>query len=358
MRSIFELIPESQFGEVYRQVKADVYSGQSVCVYGMLGCGVQYFLRVMELHLKAEQSIRDVLFLRGTLLRKNPENVIRKRICMLQKTPLSDFDKALERYVPEKKLCVIFDGPQYVENPDSFFTFLKDIRKTNPSSISIVIGTYHHIYGILHDVLLQVPGAISSFRRIGLYEEEVTRQILLRNNDFYKWSVPLELCGKIHELSGGNPRLTKYIGKAVDEMGPEILNDLDDLCKYPLLEVRLSEFANLLFEMDPASVAKLQIVNGNGRLFSPLFERFLLNFEIPHVDDLALGLSKKERRLFSFFYINRGRLVTKDQLEYMLGLVGDNYSLWAGYKAVERLKKKLEHRYLLRVIKGSGYVMD
>jgi hypothetical protein len=56
--------------------------------------------------------------------------------------------------------------------------------------------------------------------------------------------------------------------------------------------------------------------------------------------------------------MNRGRLVLRDTLDYMMGLDSDNYSLWTSYKVINRIKKKVFDYFDIKSVRDKGYYLE
>jgi DNA-binding response OmpR family regulator len=70
------------------------------------------------------------------------------------------------------------------------------------------------------------------------------------------------------------------------------------------------------------------------------------------------GLSKSEARLMGYLIMNKGKLVDKDKIFFLMGGKEEEFSLWAIYKTISRLKKKLKGKLEIRVIKDKGYTVE
>lgn len=351
---IFELIPYDHFGETQLKIMRDLRNGESCLIYGMNGSGVQYFLRLTEKRLLAMS--KHVLFFRGSLIQNDAVAVISNEIVRLAKK--ENLNDALNTFKPENKLYIFIDKFQQIKNTEELLNFLGTIRKTNPHNVVNVIGTDQSYLGELANYFKKNDSAISAVYRLIPFDIVGVRKMITINNQFFNWQIPIDYAEKLLKLSGGNPRLVKYISKVLMEEGLNQIDDKELLANHTLLEPKLTKFIEILFQFDISDLKTLNIINEKGELFSELVKYKVENYEIPNLEELFPELTNRERKVFSYLFINKGRLVSTQKMDFIFNLIDDSYSLWASYKAINRLKKKLEGRFELKNVKGRGYILN
>jgi hypothetical protein len=193
--------------------------------------------------------------------------------------------------------------------------------------------------------------------RMPLFDLKGTKRILEINQDYFGYKVPDEATKEVYRLSGGNPALIKHLGKFVSEMGEKALNNLEFMINYPSLEIKLESVAKVIISEDRTVLEKMGIIDTGGQLFSPLVGYYLKGYEIENQKMLLPELSPREGKIFLFLLANRGTLVTKDRIGFLMNLTDDNFSMWAIYKTISRLKIRLRDKYEIKAVKDKGYVI-
>jgi hypothetical protein len=199
---------------------------------------------------------------------------------------------------------------------------------------------------------------ISLLLRHPLFTEEQTKRVIDINNKLFEWKTPLNLTSKIHQLSGGNVHLIKYICKTIDIFGDDILNKPEKLITLEPLMLKLYVFIQSCLTLSLEHLKTLGIINEENKIFSPLVELSLKNYTLPSIDVLNLNLSKREKKILSMLYLNKGNTVSRETLDYLMNLNEDNYSLWGSYKAMDRLRKKVQKVFEIKTVRNEGYSLQ
>ena len=103
------------------------------------------------------------------------------------------------------------------------------------------------------------------------------------------------------------------------------------------------------------TLKKINIVNQQGEVFSPLVKKYLEVYESTHIRKIFPNLTKKERKILTYFLANKGKVLNKDKLSFLIGMKANNFSLWTIYKSISRLRTKIKQHYRITNIKGIGY---
>ena len=56
--------------------------------------------------------------------------------------------------------------------------------------------------------------------------------------------------------------------------------------------------------------------------------------------------------------LHKGKIIDKDRIFLLMKLAEEDYSLWAIYKAVSRVKEKVKGKYKLKTLKSRGYILE
>lgn len=105
------------------------------------------------------------------------------------------------------------------------------------------------------------------------------------------------------------------------------------------------------------TVSKLGILDENGEIRSELLKQYFRDYKEKYIEQSYPNLSELEIKLLTYLYASEGNVVSKDQLGDLMLLGNHNYSLWAIYKQISRLKPKISDRFVIENIKGKGYML-
>lgn len=163
---------------------------------------------------------------------------------------------------------------------------------------------------------------------------------------------------KLFFLSGGNFQLLKTLSLLCYEQGEAILDRSGYLIHRGEIEIILRAMLSFVVNKDITDLLNLGIITSNGSLFSNLLTEYLKIYEEQNFDILFPKLTKTDRKLLSIFISNPGKIVDKDQIVLVLEQTANTDAGWSIYKAVERFKKKIQHQYPIRMVKGQGWMLD
>ena len=355
MKKIIEKLPLDHFGNLVPQVKKELIQGQPVCVTGMPGIGLNFFLKKMEMFLS--DSGEKVIFLQAPLYHNNFERVIKKvlkkELCFEAD---SDFFLALKDRLKSQKLFIILSSlDSLVPEQTSAIRFILQLRNLDPSSLffltsanSSLVTNYDHFLKLGEDLFYNV-------KVVPLFDLQGTERILNINKKLLSLDYSEKTYSKIYELSMGNAAMTKHLGLAVDKFGPEILKNKKTLIQFPSLRVKIDEIAQVILKEPVETLKKLKIINQQGDIFSPLIKKYFEIYEPVDIERVFPGLTKRERKLLAFFLANKGKVLDKDKLSFLTEMGMGDFSLWAVYKSVSRLRVKIKQHYKIVNIKGIGY---
>jgi len=102
----------------------------------------------------------------------------------------------------------------------------------------------------------------------------------------------------------------------------------------------------------------LGLTNKNGQIKSRLLQTYLKQKFDHHVLKNFPTLTPLERKLFTLLQQNSERVVTLDQVGDVFELLGCEFSPWAIYKLISRLKPKIASQFHIASIKGRGYLLS
>ena len=76
------------------------------------------------------------------------------------------------------------------------------------------------------------------------------------------------------------------------------------------------------------------------------------------ISNLYPQLGDTETKILSFFSEKESKIVTLDNLAHLMKMSDDDFSLWAIYKLISRLKVKVKNNFNIKNLKGRGYILS
>ena len=355
MKKIIEKLPLDHFGKLVSQVKIDLIQGQPVCITGMPGIGLNYFLKKMEIILN--DNGEKVVFLQTPLYPNNFKQIIKKVLKKeLRLETDNDFFLALKKRLESQKVFFILSSlDSLILKQPTTIRFLLQLRNLNPSSFLFLTSAGPSLLTDYDRFLKLGEDLFYNVKIIPLFDLKGTKKILKNNKKNLGLSYPETTYSKIYELSKGNAAITKHLGLAVDKFSPEILKNKKTLIQFPSLRVKVDEIAQTMLKEPLKTLKKINIVNQQGEVFSPLVKKYLEVYESTHIRKIFPNLTKKERKILTYFLANKGKVLNKDKLSFLIGMKANNFSLWTIYKSISRLRTKIKQHYRITNIKGIGY---
>lgn len=354
---IYQVIPESHFDPVMSRTIDALKRGESVCVYGMLGVGRTFFSRQLERLLKDKKIADVVIYLEPLSFDEDPSQYMKNILLDLKFVDKHNFFASLRNYLENHKVVIIINFIEQVSEKRKLLDLLIELRRLHSTNMNIFTTCDQSVISHPGDFLSHSKHFADSFFVLPPLDLKGTREVIRHNGEFFLWRVKESLAQDIFKLSGGNGGLIKYICKAVDENGKEILSRPDELLEYPPLKIRLEALLRLTLTQSPKLLRQIKVVTEKMKPFSKLLGIYIKNFSLANIDIAFPELTRLERKILSFFVINEGKVIDKETVAFWMEMSEDEYSLWAIYKIVSRLRKKIRGRYNLDSIKGRGYCL-
>lgn len=352
--SIISKLPRSHFGQLTDDVINLLTNGLCCSIYGIPGYGMDFFAKYTELEIRKNFPKINTILLNLELDNdkiKLLKDYLQK---LLKANELNEIN--LSKYLKNNKVIIILDKVFHY-NYQNLFKYIRSIRGINTKNLTVFTTANYTILKYTNKYLESADNIFCPLKRLPNFDFEGIKRIIKINNEEYNWNIPSSYARKILFLSGGNPALAKYICMAMYEEGEKIINQPNKLVKVQPLNHRLSEIAELFTRLSIDEQIKIGLLNNNGTIFSDLVIEYLKTNEIEELDTLFPDLTKLDRKILTLFVRNTGKVINKDQLSIILEQTADNYSEWAIYKAVARVRDKIKDSYNIKTLKGRGWIM-
>lgn len=334
-----EYLPKDYFGGIYKKVLTPLSKGENVCISAIRGCGRKTFLNFFIKNIK-ENNFFENYYLYNSFS---------------DKKSLIKFVKEKIENNNSKNLFIIFLFELEV-NKRKILEEIQLMRQPVPSNNVFLIFTDHTGVTEQHDYLAISSPFFGERFYIKPFDLNQTIEMLEINEKFFGWKISPKLYREIFYLSGGIPRFIKHIAKMIFEDEIETSN-LDQFILNPSINFELEQISNIISISDKKSLITLGILNETGKIKSGLLEYYFQKKKSNIVNEIYPNLTELEGKVFSCLYENKDKIVTINQIGDFLEMSGYEFSLWAIYKLLSRLKVKIKTNFEIENLKGRGYIL-
>ncbi|MBD3280978.1 hypothetical protein GF389_05705 [Candidatus Dojkabacteria bacterium] len=266
-----------------------------------------------------------------------------------QKTPISNFDRLLEdiqKYKNKRTVLLFprlgFSDPQQIKKLENFLMMDKDGKYCAISHLDCEVHDNPEYYFknngfLLSNVVIRQP-----------YDLQKVRSDIQLRREMNGWVIDPDFEEKIYVLSGGIVGLIKRICEIIDMQGEY---DMEILVKDLGMKVFLERLAEVYAVLDIEELKKIGLVNEEGNLKSILLKEYV------DQTNPEQNMPEKLKVVYQLLLHNKGKLVTIDEIDFSIR-GKDDFSYWGNYKIISRLKKAIKDKYLIKNIKGKGYILD
>lgn len=196
------------------------------------------------------------------------------------------------------------------------------------------------------------------FKRVEIliaYDRETTYKAIEINNTFFNFNVSKKDWSSIYELSAGIPRLIKYIALNISEGKYKVGDALNNLYYDPSILFQLDYLTKLLLTENTFILKRIGVLDDKGKIKSLLLKDYFIKFVPQHLVESFTSLSDYELKILSFLYLNKNNVITFEKIGDLVSMNEFNYSLWAIYKQISRIKVKVKNKYIIESVRGLGY---
>lgn len=268
-----------------------------------------------------------------------------------------------------RKILIIINRFQELRKSSESMMFLQSLRSINSLKIRFLLSC--DISCLTDPNSYKSAGILASANILTLptHTPKEVEQSIRNYRQLYNWIVPIRLAHEIYILSGGVCGLVKYISKFIHENKPrtiEIKKLLDDpAIRYKLEQIIEKLEKNGLVKNSLLDLTKKDILKRVGildqenklriQLLRPLLQSRKKKTKTPNLDKL---LSLQEKRLFQLFDSRPEEILSLDEISTRIWgeQALSKYSLWAIYKIISSLKKKIKPLgFDIKNYRGRGY---
>lgn len=255
---------------------------------------------------------------------------------------------ALRQEIQAAKNEFILLIPHYVRKSKSFHEYFQQIMSYKAAPVRSVIAME---YDFLKDPskYFRSGRAISYVKIRKPLTFDLTQSVIDSRRMLNDWGVPKKFEREIHQLSGGIIGLIKHICGYVDKFGSP---DPSEMLYYPPIVRVLDDMKRAVEMLSEVQLKKLGYIKGTGEVRSVLLEQYLRDER--GIDSYDLPPTLLE--VFSLLLERKGEVVSIDEIHERVS-EREEFSLWAIYKMVSRLRQTISEEYEIHNVKGEGYIL-
>lgn len=336
-KAYHEILPLDYFNNLFEKVKNYVTRGECVLISVMYGLGNKTTFNFLSY-----QFTKSRVFDR--VLTYDPHINTVNLIAFVKNADLSQKNLVVIRFFDE------------IENKSSILEKLDSLRRKKPLNlVFIAITDYTGIINPM-DYVAKTKPFFTQRLYIGPFSIDETKRMIKTFEDFYGWRIKPESLVKIHKLSGGIPRFTKYICKELVDAKAD-LNNLENFLNISNI-FELDYLSKNIIKLKSSDLIKLGVVDKSGKIISQLLNNYFKTYKSKIIQELYPSLNDSESRIFSYLIENEGQILDPDKIADLIKMTDDNFSYWAIYKLISRLKPKIKNNFKIKNLKGKGYFLE
>ncbi|OGM21074.1 hypothetical protein A2714_01950 [Candidatus Woesebacteria bacterium RIFCSPHIGHO2_01_FULL_38_9] len=339
-KSYFELLPRDYFDGLYEKVMKDLKKGDNVCVSAIYGTGNRTFLNLFFRFAEEDKIFDKIVYFDP---QRNLDN-------------LASFVKGVKTKNRFQKILVVIRLFEKISNKRDVLEKLNSLRQPEPERLTFLVLADHTVVTEPENYLAETATFFNSHIYIRPFNKKESIAMMEITNNFFGWKVNENLYDEIYELSGGIGRLLKYICKETSEgkldfKRPEVFLEI------PQINFQVEYLTRILFNYNNETLKKLGLLNEEEKIRSKLLYLYAKYYRPVLIKELFPTLSNLEQQVLGLLYELKGKCVSIDQIGDIFERLDREFSPWAIYKLISRLKPKVKNNFEILSIKGKGYYL-
>ncbi|OGM18589.1 hypothetical protein A2686_01700 [Candidatus Woesebacteria bacterium RIFCSPHIGHO2_01_FULL_38_10] len=339
-QSYHEILGNDYFGNLYQKIIASLTRGENVCISVISGFGTKTLFNFLDFNIRKDRLFEQVLVF-------DPE---------IEKDNLVEFTRKAILKFPNKSRLIIVRFFEQSEHKRETLEKLDSLRRRTPKSLVFLVFTDHSAVTETGEYQAKSTIFFTGIYYMEPFSKLQCEKMIKSLNFFYGWHISEKSYEKIFNLSGGIPRLVKYICKEIYESKTPIDN-LEKFINSPQISFQLELLTKLLIKLSKENLERLGLTE-NGKIKSKILKIYFQNYQNEIVVQIFSNLSKKESKILTFFLENLSTVISIDKIADLIEMADEDFSLWAIYKTISRLKVKVKKHFNIKNFKGQGYLLQ
>jgi biotin operon repressor len=305
----------------------------------MYGCGGKTFVNFLLKIAKRENIFNDITYYDLSIVDEDIVSLVKKDI------------------VGRKKQLVILRMFESVDGKQEVLEKLNSLRQPNPQNLTYLVVTNHLSIVKPEEFFALTSQFFSDHLYIEPFSKKETLVMTEINNKFYGWDIKENLLEEIYQFTGGVPRLIKHVEKEIEEKGINF-DRPESFFKNPSILYQLKYFVKLLITVESKKLKELRLVDNDGKINSGILRVYFERYISDTIEQLYPNLSSLEQKILTYLLESNGDIVSIDKIGDLMEASGLEYSPWAIYKHISRIKPKISKHYRINNVKGKGYILE
>ncbi len=339
-RTYYKTLPKNYFDNLYCKVSYELTHGHNVCISVIRGGGARTIFNFLY-NLIQENKLFDEIYI------YDPE---------IDETNLVDLIRTYNTNTNKQKLIIIRSFEK-LDDKQKILAQVDGLVSQTPEALTILGITDHTAITAPNDYQSTAAIFFSSIIYVPPFDIKSSYVMIETLEKFYGWGINRNLYQKIYKLSGGLPRVIKYIVKDIAEGFGDIGNE-ERFLKTTQINFQMERLAKLLITLPINQLKELGLLNSQGFLKSKLLKLFLSKYISETITELFPSLTNTESKILSYLFENQERPLSLDKTAGIINMTDENFSLWAIYKTISRIRPKIKKYFDLRNYKGRGYFLE
>jgi len=333
-------LAKDYFGEMYPKVIENLIRGENVCISVISGFGVKTLFNFLDFNI-SNDNLFDHVFV------YDPE---------IEKGNLLEFTKGVISEFPDDNKLIIVRFFEQTKHKSEILEKLDSLRRRSPKSLVFLVFADHSAIIDTNEYQARSTIFFTEIFYMKPFDKNQSEKMIKSLTNFYGWRTDENLYEKIYSISGGIPRIIKYVVKEIYETRTPI-NNFEKFLSSPHISFQLELLTKLLIKLPKKKVEMLGLVV-KGKIKSKLLQHYFLNYQNNLAKQLFINLTKQESKILSFLLENQGVILQVDKIADLIEMADEKYSLWAIYKLISRLKGKVKKYFEIQNFKGQGYMLQ
>jgi len=342
MRKIYtDTLPDNYYDNLFEKVSRTIGRGENACISIMYGQGNKTIYNFLYRLILKNKLFDKILTYDPTLTRDDPALFT---------------DKIINKNKSNNKL-IIFRFFEKVEDRKNILEKLKNLQDQNRHKITyLVIADYSAILEPI-EFTANTTVFFSDCIYVPPFTFEQIKTVIGTLNEYYNWEINPKEYSQIFKLSGGIGRLVKYICKLSSE-NKVSLSNMRDFTNNMAISFELNYLTKILIKTSRERVKTLGLTDKNNNIKSLLLKNYFKNYKMDVFNKFYPNLSSNETRILSYIQEYEGNIISIEKISQILKMSDENFSLWAIYKTISRLKTKIKKDYKIKSVRNQGYLVS
>ncbi|KKU10140.1 MAG: hypothetical protein UX13_C0019G0008 [Candidatus Woesebacteria bacterium GW2011_GWB1_45_5] len=334
-------LPQNYFNDLYLKVSNVLKHRGNICISVMYGFGNKTVFNFLTGQLEKNRLFDKIAVYDPTLDRVDPVK----------------FVKSLISKNKDENILIVIRFFEQIKNKRNILEKLRNLQGQNLNNVSFLAISDHT--PLLNP--LDYSGKTTIFFSECVYLKPLTlnetKTMIKTITEYFGWKINKRDHQKIYKLSGGIGRIIKYICREISESATSA-GQTDVFMKNMQISFELDYLTKILIAIPKNQLFLLGLTDKNNEIKSTLLRSYFKNYLSAEVIERYPNLSFTESRILSFLLEYENETISLEKIAEIIDMSTENFSLWALYKTISRLKNKTKKSFKIINVKNKGYLLE